>query len=675
MSTAILKGYNELMRDDEGEFSIVTPTPVVFNSTKIKRWWKKSYGSTTYESCALIEYQNVYIVVSCGTDVELKISAETSGFEFDVGFNKIGDGNVRRILVVPKAELYNPVNYEDYYYDYRTKSFVETVHGNGSGGFEWTPANLGTSLKLWLDADDASTITLNSNTVSQWSDKSGNENHAVQSIASAQPTYGTRFVNGKNSVSFSNGIYLESGFTPAMNRTLAVVSVFDSASTGLKISMGARQSSNERSYIGINGAVSRFAAGDRPDADGNSLTEGVPLVQIGYHNSSGEMVHYINGIKDIDTTFGGTIGSGVNYFIGGLSEANTINANSGFQGGICEVVALDTQITEEDIPKLNEYFTNKWVNNLNLAFLEYTTKTSTSSFTLLSTGTVDYEVDWGDGTVASYTTNNPTHTYAVAGAYTIKISPTEGSIYRPFFDGVGPAKNEITSVTIDSNDGLSTNLDSAFEDCTFLTTFTCEFSLTSSVTNFGKGFKGTALSSFPLIDTSSVTEISSMFNGVTELTTLPLLDLSSVSTGRYFLASCSGITSLPAFDLSSANNLQGFASNATSLASLPAFTFTSILGRIDQAFKGCSSLTDVPANLFDNCSGLSSLAFDSTFLICALTAQSIENILVSLDTSGSTGVTLSLDGGTNAGKSTWSTAANTAYDSLIAKGWTITFNS
>ena len=136
MSTAILKGYSKLIRDDEGKFSIVAPSPFAVNSTKIKRWWRKSYVSTTYEGCALIEYQNVYIVVSCGTDVELKISAEDSRFKFDVGFNKIGDGNVRRILVVPKEELYNPVNYEDYYYNYRTKSFVETVYGNGSGAFE-----------------------------------------------------------------------------------------------------------------------------------------------------------------------------------------------------------------------------------------------------------------------------------------------------------------------------------------------------------------------------------------------------------------------------------------------------------------------------------------------------------------------------------------------------------
>lgn len=53
----------------------------------------------------------------------------------------------------------------------------------------WTPAELGADLALWLDADDASTITLNGSNVSQWSDKSGNSLHLVQSSAAAQPIY------------------------------------------------------------------------------------------------------------------------------------------------------------------------------------------------------------------------------------------------------------------------------------------------------------------------------------------------------------------------------------------------------------------------------------------------------------------------------------------------------
>ena len=45
------------------------------------------------------------------------------------------------------------------------------------------------TMKLWLDAADSSTITHNSNAVSQWRDKSGNSYHANQPTSSSRPTY------------------------------------------------------------------------------------------------------------------------------------------------------------------------------------------------------------------------------------------------------------------------------------------------------------------------------------------------------------------------------------------------------------------------------------------------------------------------------------------------------
>ena len=69
----------------------------------------------------------------------------------------------------------------------------------------WTPAALGSSLALWLDANDFSTITLNGSTVSQWRDKSGNGRHASQATAANQPTYSTSRINNRPAI-FSDGI-------------------------------------------------------------------------------------------------------------------------------------------------------------------------------------------------------------------------------------------------------------------------------------------------------------------------------------------------------------------------------------------------------------------------------------------------------------------------------------
>ena len=58
-------------------------------------------------------------------------------------------------------------------------------HGTAKKLF--SPSEL-SNMKLWLDAADASTITHSSNAVSQWNDKSGNGNHAIQSTSDKRPT-------------------------------------------------------------------------------------------------------------------------------------------------------------------------------------------------------------------------------------------------------------------------------------------------------------------------------------------------------------------------------------------------------------------------------------------------------------------------------------------------------
>jgi len=54
-----------------------------------------------------------------------------------------------------------------------------------------------TGLYAWYDASDASTITLNGSSVSQWSDKSGNGRNLVQATALNQPEYVSNGLNGK----------------------------------------------------------------------------------------------------------------------------------------------------------------------------------------------------------------------------------------------------------------------------------------------------------------------------------------------------------------------------------------------------------------------------------------------------------------------------------------------
>jgi 6-phosphogluconolactonase (cycloisomerase 2 family) len=108
---------------------------------------------------------------------------------------------------------------------------------------EWTPAQLGADLALWLDADDASTITLNSSDVSQWDDKSGNGYDLLQSTAADQPAYVTGGLNGKPVLRNNGGDFLASPTT----------SLFRNVSTATWVAVGKYTSSpwdvSSASYI------------------------------------------------------------------------------------------------------------------------------------------------------------------------------------------------------------------------------------------------------------------------------------------------------------------------------------------------------------------------------------------------------------------------------------------
>ena len=347
------------------------------------------------------------------------------------------------------------------------------------------------------------------------------------------------------------------------------------------------------------------------------------------------------------------------------------------------------------IPKF--FLSPSFSGGVPLAFLEYTTA-SVSSFRIRALGTVNYDVDWGDGSTESgITAVNKDHTYSTAGVYTIKITPAEGSTFRPEHYGAPNFGTNLTKVDGAGGSQLGTDLTKWLRETTSLTSF--GFVDVSHVTNFQATWRGcTGLTSFPAIDTSSCTNLQSTWQDCTGLTSFPLIDTSSVTTFQSCWQSCSGLTSFPLIDTSSATTFSYAWQSCSGLTSFPALNFSNAVSlasswrsctgfttfpsvdfssgtNFSYAWFACSSLATYPANQFDTTGTLAAAAFHNTFRECALTAQSIENILTSLDTNGAQNIALAIQGGTNAAKTTWSTAANTAYTNLINKGWTITYNA
>ncbi len=194
-----------------------------------------------------------------------------------------------------------------------------------------------------------------------------------------------------------------------------------------------------------------------------------------------------------------------------------------------------------------------------------------------------------------------------------------------------------------------TNMQQAFKDCSSLEAM--PFRQTQNVTNFSSTWQNcSSLSSFPLIDTSSGTNFQSAWRNCTSLTSFPLIDTSS-GTNFFGTWRATGIVSFPLLDVSSSGNF-------------------------NQAWLDCTSLVNFPANFFDNIATPSNSAFLNSWDGCSsLSATSVENILNSIDASGhsapSSSVEIIIDYDTGTGTPNITTAVT----NLKSRGWTIRLNN
>jgi len=335
-------------------------------------------------------------------------------------------------------------------------------------------------------------------------------------------------------------------------------------------------------------------------------------------------------------------------------------------GHIARLAYFPTRKTDQELIKITD-------GTLDPAIITYGITSAGGTFNLRSTGTVDYAVDWDStGGYETSTSNTLAHTYT-AGNYDLVVY--SDSVYRPYFNNVTADASQITSVVIGPGANLGTDLTNAWYSASNMTSFVCPFDVTSGVTNLENTWNNCLrLASFPQINTSSVINFSRAWRVCQSLTSFPQIDTSSGINFSEAWRLCQSLTSFPQIDTSSGINFSLAWYNCNQITSFPLLDMSSAT-TFNAAWVYCAKLATFPAHMFDTTGALVPTAFNDAFSFCALTAQSIENILVSLDTNGATGITLSIDGGTNAAKTTWSAAAVTAYDNLIVKGWTISFNA
>ena len=242
---------------------------------------------------------------------------------------------------------------------------------------------------------------------------------------------------------------------------------------------------------------------------------------------------------------------------------------------------------------------------------------------LVSTGSYNFTVDWGDGDTDVITTWNQlekTHTYTIPGIYEVRISGTcTGFSFNNTLD-----KLKILEISSWGDINLGTSIGGFFYGCTNLTFNVVDNTLNmSGCTRFDNAFLGcTSMTQMPLIDTSAVINFTACWSGCTGMTSFPLLDFSSATTMANCWTSCSsltsfpaivfpvavasfsqvwkgcsGLTSFPAIDFSNATNMFEAWRNCTSLTSFPAIDFTSALA-LNTTWFGCTSMTSFGACTF-----------------------------------------------------------------------------
>lgn len=128
-----------------------------------------------------------------------------------------------------------------------------------------------------------------------------------------------------------------------------------------------------------------------------------------------------------------------------------------------------------------------------------------------------------------------------------------------------------------------------------------------------------------LIDTSGVTDMSSMFVSCINLRTIPQLDTSNATNMYFMFRYCSSLNTVALLNTSNVINMEGMFRECTGLETVPQFN-TSSVTNMSFMFNNCSSLTSVPllntssvtamTYMFNNCLLLSDISLNNILAMC-----------------------------------------------------------
>jgi hypothetical protein len=242
---------------------------------------------------------------------------------------------------------------------------IVRFNNNNLKFLSWTPSEISTI--AWYDAYDDSTITENSGAVSQWDDKSGNDNHARQGAGFLQPTYD--LVN--NEIVFNGSNILEvtnDPFKDMQNFAVLVVGQWSSYSENANAfasfsSAGSGNTSTGWSFRQRSTALTFTLRPSINDIGGGTPAFGTDFVGVVMRDPSNNIYSRLNGTQEYSASKAGTIGyaSMTNRSaIGGVYRGDNWSSPDFYLSGSTKELIIVDGATVADVQKTEGYLAWKW---------------------------------------------------------------------------------------------------------------------------------------------------------------------------------------------------------------------------------------------------------------------------------------------------------------------------
>lgn len=233
-----------------------------------------------------------------------------------------------------------------------------------SGDTSVIPTN---GLKVWLDADDTTTITTVSG-VSQWVDKSGTGNTVVQETEAAQPAYVAAAQNNRGVIRFNGSSHYLAKTTPIGGlvgfsaATCFVVDIADTSTSTDAVVTCFESQGDQRTWqiIRPNGSAGRFLDTSTSGTGTTTRSEvgGLQAWTITYFtfNTTSQTLSRTGTTADTDLT-GAALFNGTSPLYVGVGDP----VDGGFwDGDIAEIIFYNRVLSAREIEQVVSYLTIKW---------------------------------------------------------------------------------------------------------------------------------------------------------------------------------------------------------------------------------------------------------------------------------------------------------------------------